>query len=696
MAEYKYKTLKSIPDSLQSKAKQFVLQSKSQFESQRIKLVDNWERYDKAYRAIFDNSYQSYNGDSRYASAQIHDNIEAIIARICEAVRISDMALDIYSEKHQDRLKAELYKKIAIRQSEQQEIEDKKELAARIETIYGTTVVKVPWIKETETLTQRVVRLEPEADSMGNIMLDQNGQPIMVQNVYENEETVITYIGAGYEVITDLEDIYWDMFIQDVQDQPIVIHRMLADWKHIQDGVDAGYYFKQTADKIKDQPYQNSNFKNSRSETILGVSNTITNNTEGRKKEYEVLEGWCMFDINNDGVEVPCVITLANNEILGFRENPFWHKEYPFLVSKYREVPGEAYGIGAIQPIINTWYDYNDCMNQINDARNFVLNPVIITQANSISDQQDWDIFPGVIWKERVPGSIRKLEQSLSEIIAGQNILLEMEQRINKGMGVTQLMLGQGDAADLEDVTFRGTQKVMNQSDKKFKRIVKRFEHNVWKKWLEMDFKLNAQLNDQEYLFGDVVDPQTGQPLPPINMQDVVGEYNFVVRGVEYFFDLQDKLDKTIMFSQQSLNKPWINGMVLDRQIAEMMGIKDIDQVIVPPPPQEPAPRKPANVSINLDPSKGAGIAMMVAQALKQDGYTIDMNQTVADTKALGMQLTTPEMLQAGFLPQGIEEDVLTKKSDDPDITKKVEIVTGKNEGGHVKTTIMATPKTKR
>lgn len=692
--EYKYKTLKQVPDELKAKALNFVLQSKSTFESQRINVVEKWKEYDKAYRALYDQDKQAYKGDSKYASAQIHDNIEAIVSRICEAVRISDLALDIESDRPEDRFKAELYKKIAIRQSEQQEIEDKKELAARMETIYGTTIVKVPWIKETEMITERIVRIEPVTDDMGQPVLDENGLPRMEQNVYENEREIITYIGAGYEVISDLEDIFWDMFVQNVQDQPIVIHRMISDWKHIKQGVDDGYYFKQTADEVKDTPFNRSDVNQSRSEEVLGVSKSL--DVKGKKKEYELLEAWCKFDYYDDGIEVPCVITVVNNKLLGFRPNPFWHKQYPFLVSKYREVPGEAYGIGAIETILNTWYDYNDCMNQINDARAFSLNPVIITQQNTISDQQDWDIFPGVVWKEKVPGSIRKLEQSLSEIVTGQSILLEMESRINKGMGMTPLLQGQGDAADLEDVTYKGTKTIVNQADKKFKRIVKRFEHNVWRNWLEMDFKLNAQLNDQLYLFGDIVDPMTGQPIGPINAQDVIGEYNFVVRGVEYFFDLQDKLDKTLAFSQTTAGKPWINGMVLDKQIAEMMGIKDINQVIVPPPPPKTEALKPANISVNLDPSKGSGIAMMTAQILQQTGYTVNMNQAIQDTKAMGKLLTPQEQLQAGFLPQGIEEDITAKRTTDPDISKKVEIVTGGQVPPTTKTTISMTPKKKR
>lgn len=657
-------TTKTLSIETKSKAINYVMSTKTALASQRTSLVDNWERYDTAWRAIFNQDYQSYKGDSTYASPQLHDNVETIISRIVESVRIDDNTFDISPANPQEKFKAELYKRIAVTQSKQQDIEDKKETVARVMTKYGTGIVKVPWLRDTEVISSRGIESSTVLDENGNPVLDETGKPIIEEQAVKNEEEVISYVGPGFQPITDLEDVYMDMFIQNIQDQPIVIHRMIVDWKEIDKKVKAGVYFKDTAEQIKDHPFNKSaDTFSSRSENILGTTSTLLNQNKGARREYELFEAWCQFDIDNNGKEVPCVITVVNNQILGLRKNPFWHQQYPFLVCKYREVEGEAYGIGALQPVLDLWYEMNDTTNQVNDAKKFVLNPVVIYQQSTIADEQDFDVFPGAVWAERVPGTIRPFQQSMNEIIAGTEMITVQEARIDRGMGITPLLLGQGDVADFEDVTYRGTQKAANQADKKFRRVVKRFEYNIWRNWLEMGYKLNAQLLAEPFLFPGVIDPQTGQPTTiEIDMQQVVGEYAFIVSGVEYFFDLQDKLEKTIAFSQMTANKPWVNSMEVDKQIAEMMGLKDIDKIIIVPQPPPEAPSKPCSVNVSLDPSKGTGIALAAAQVLNQNGYQVDVNTILHESKIVNEAMPAQEMIQSGLLPQGVEEDLLEDK----------------------------------
>jgi len=666
---------KNYSSDARSKALHLVEDSRSLFETQRQDIRDRWVKNDKAYRAIYDKNKQAYAGDSKYASPILQNNIETVVGRLSEAVRITDKALDISADEskpgyQQNKMKAQAYKQIAIKQSEQQDIEDKKDNLLRMEAKYGTCFAKVPWLKEEDVLKQRVVKQDPVLDELGDPVLDERGQQLMGEPyVEEVENDVITYIGPGYEVITDNEDLYMDMFIQNIQDQPVVVHRMLVDETFLDEQVKDGNYYKDEVERLKKNPLQGTNDTTtgtSRSEEVLGQSR-VTDDFDEVIREYEIFEAWATADIEGNGKIEKMVITTADDKLIGIRANPFWHKKNPFLESKYIEVEGEAFGISAIDGVLDLWYDYNDTMNQMNDAAAFVLNPIIIEFIGNAKSKQSLKVQPGAVWSEKVQGALRILQQDLGTILGGEQRLQAMEQRINTGMGITPLMQG---ASDDLDQTWRGTKTVISQGDKKFKQRAKSFEKNMWKDWLEMGFSMNAQLMDTPFLF--VENEQQLQ----LNMQEVVGEFSFTVSGVDHFFDLAERLEKTMLFSDRSANKPWINNQFLDRQIAEMMNLKDIDQIVIQPPPPPKVPMKPANVSITLNTKDGVGIAMAAAQVMNQNGYEVDVNQILEDANILTDKTAPTALINSGFLPDQLEEDMI-ENADDEDVDEKVKIVTG-------------------
>ena len=661
---------KKLDSSERSKLSQYVYDSITNFESQRQHIKDDWIKYDRAYRVIYDARTQAYDGDSQYTSPIVQNNVETIVGRLSEAVRINEKAIDIEANPNKpeyelNKRKAEVYKQIAITQSEQQKIDDKKVILQRMATKYGTCLVKVPWLKETDILKERVIVQDELYDEEGNPVYDENGVPALDEpRVEVQEKETTTYIGAGYEVVTDLEDVYKDMFIQDMQDQPIVVHRMLVNEEFVDKQVKLGNYYKDIADNIKSNPLKNSteNYDGiSRSEEVLGQSRITMDDIS---KEYEIFEAWATYE------DKEVVITVSDNKLLGYRENPYWHKKKPFLEWRYNLVEGESYGIGAIDPVLNLWYDYNDTMNQMNDAASLVLHPVIVEFLGNVKNKQSLKLAPKTIWSEKVQGAIRVLQQDLGVLVGAENKLGSQEVRINNGMGITPLM--QGTTDDL-DQTYRGTKMVITQGDKKHKQRAKSFEQAMWKDWLEMSFPMNAQLLDEPFLFTDT---SSGQQLK-INIQDAVGDFQFKVSGVEHFFDLEDRLEKTTIFSDRTLGRPWVDTKYLDYQIADMMGIKDLNKVIIEPPPPPKAPSKPPNVTISLNPKDGVSIATTAAQILEQNGYNIDLNQALDDSEIITDRTAPTALINSGMLPGDIEEDIIETRDDDIEVDKKVELVTG-------------------
>jgi hypothetical protein len=317
----------------------------------------------------------------------------------------------------------------------------------------------------------------------------------------------------------------------------------------------------------------------------------------------------------------------------------------PIVKVTYREIEGMLMGMGAIDPVLGLYQLYNDVMNQISDGNILALNPIKIVVAGNITDKQTYKIEPGATWFEKSQGDTRfgSMQFPMAE---GQQYLELLEQRINRGMGVTTLMQGQGDATDL-DKTWRGTNKIISQSDKKFRSIAKNIEESSIRQSAEMFYKLNCQ-------FTPVLD-NNGTEFETIN-----GEVQFKVEGVDSFFEKQEKIMTYTNFVAQFGQPPGFNTAGVINAIAEMQDIKVDEQKYGPlysPPQPMPPPTNPINssISIPIDMSKGPTMLFTAAQIMKQRGIDIDIDTIAEATKVFAEEFDEDNKMQSGLMPAGYD-----------------------------------------
>ena len=179
---------------------------------------------------------------------------------------------------------------------------------------------------------------------------------------------------------------------------------------------------------------------------------------------------------------------------------------------------------------------------------------------------------------------------------------------------ITPLLQGAGDATDL-DKTWRGTNKLIAQADKKFKSIAKGIERASVKEWATMAYKVNVQFT-------------------PVLLQNsfehINSEMQFEIKGVEAFFQRQEAIERLAMFMNMFAGVEGVNIPGLMMQMASLLDI-NIDprfgQLFTPPPPPEPdtEPIK-KSVSMKLDPSQGEWIKYAMAQLLAKEGIQLDLD----------------------------------------------------------------------
>ena len=684
-----------ITSQLLEKASTYVNDSKHSYESMRTAKVEQdsnrkaWDtrlrQYDRAYRAILE-SDRVYKGFDDKCAPIINDNIEAIVARLKDSiVPVQKELVKINSDVIPKEIVEARSKEINT-QLEKQDIGSKVEQFVRSASKFGTAVIKVPLVNDASTvMTQQLVVEEiqtPIIDEEGNQLIDANGQP-MIHTETKQEIKVVPeidrhYFGPGYDVLDDIEDLYVDPFIEDIQDQPIVIQRVIVDWEHLQKGIEAGIYFDDQVKKIKDftsRPFSNR-YNEKRKEEVFGSSSDISfqgANKDGRPKEYEMYQAWCDFAIEaeEEGEKVTkvysCVISIIGNTAIQLMPNPYFHQMKPFVKGVYRRIEGEFYGMGAIDTVLGLFHAYNDTMNQIEDCKVLKLNGITVTKAGTLADQQDFNVEPGAVWYEKQTGDIRPyiVDFPMAE---GLQYLELLEQRINRGMGITPLINGSGDSTDL-DKTWRGTNKLIGQADKKFKNSARELEDACIRQVGEMMYKVNVQFNPLQ------VGVNT--------FEHVNSEAGITVDGVENFFEKQEKIESYTNFVLNAASIPGFNVPGLVNTIADMQGIK-IDEEKYGPlytPPQPPPPEtKPLSVtnSIPLDPSKGPVMLFAAAQVLKQKGIDLDIDSIAEATHIFTTEYPADSKAQSGILPPGYDSyrdsDPRTKKG--KKVEKSIEVST--------------------
>jgi hypothetical protein len=659
-----------VTNPMLDKAVRYVNDSKKKFETQRSSkseqgtnrksFRDRLVQIDRAYRGILE-ADRAFKGFDDKAAPIIHDNIETIIARLKDAILFSSKGGDLVKVESR-AFDANMRSAEINYQLEKLDIENKVDKFVRTVTKFGTGIIKVPFVsKERSVLTQQLITTQeqiPIIDDNDEQIIDANGQPMFHTDFKQSLEIVPAidrkYFGAGYVVVDDIEDFYADMFIEDIQDQPIVIHKFMVTQEHILEGIEKGVYFQDQFNKVKDKITKALvDDANRRANRVVGTGRTSFNeskNNDSKPKEYLLHQAWCDFaiEVEENGEKVqrvyPCVITTIDDTCIGLSVNPYFHQMKPFIKANYRRVEGEFYGIGAVEPVLSYYHAYNDTFNQTEDNKVLRINGVTIVKGNALFDKQDFKVGPGEVWTEKETGDIRPYIVDFPMADAQQYLEL-LEQRINRGMGITPLLMGQGDSTDL-DKTWRGTNKIIQQADKKFKDIARNIEDACIRQWAEMALKVNMQFNP--------VMNQGGE------FEAVNAESSFVVQGVENFFEKQESIQNYINFAMQAASIPGFNIPAIINTVAEMQGIEIDEQKWGPlytPPQPLPPEEKPLNssVTIPIDMSKGPTMLFAASQILRQKGINIDVDSIAEATEIFAHEFDPVSKRQSGLLPPSFD-----------------------------------------
>lgn len=416
----------------ESRAKKFVLDAYTKF-SDRTGLEEKWEEADKIYNCVSMN--KAYNGTADLFPPDTRNACRSLANFIDETIFSQNPKFQVRGVGGKgDNSRADVIWAMLDLQQERCKVRMKlREMLIGYLIKYGVAIVRVVWrINE-----KRVIPLLAEREKLKKMLAGGEVEAIKadMKTVYDNVDFQVK----------DIHNMFWNYF-QPWEDQKIIIERSVVDEAHLRlmeklgiyrniDSVVGGH---STAKEKSDGKSADDKYAHVKDLTGLSSSFDIEEN-----KQHEILEAECSFDLDGDGLEEECVITVADREtVIRIEPNPYDIQEKTYLWCCWEGIEGTSLGQGVPQLCKKSQAALNDFVNQIMDNITAILNSMWIV--DSLAE------IPDIELKSRPNGIIRSkagvdaVKSVVPALTAGEGLKAVMMQKdeIRTASGATMSLQG--------------------------------------------------------------------------------------------------------------------------------------------------------------------------------------------------------------------------------------------------------------
>jgi len=416
-------------EGLEEEAKAFILEAYKTYKD-RHGLEEKWAKWDKLYNNI--TTEQFYKGaanlfppETRRACKTLINFADEVLFSQATPFKLKGVGGD------SDNKKAEIH--TIVMDWQHKKIYLRRKIRKLLESLikYGFVWIKAPWaLKEKYVLASLA-----ERDKLKKKI---NGED--VEGIKKSLKTMFDNIDFQ---VKDPRTMYWNYY-KPWDEQDAIIERNMVNWNHLRILEKAGIYYG--IDRLKDVKGKKDK---SESESVTGDWShimEITGLSAGYKigkDSFELLESWCNFDLDKDGLEEESVITLANQEhIIRLDPNPFDEQEKPFFWVCWDAIEGTSLGMGVPQLAEKDQIALNDFTNQIMDNITQILNCMkIVDELAEISDTQLKSRPNGIIRSKAGVDAV-KFERPPNTSQEGLKAVAMSKENIRQGSGATVSLQG--------------------------------------------------------------------------------------------------------------------------------------------------------------------------------------------------------------------------------------------------------------
>lgn len=434
--------------------------------------------------------------------------------------------------------------------------------------VYPITVAKVHWLyKETE----RVGR-----DFMPNPADPQ--QPIPL----ERPERLVLRDGPTFEPWS-IYDAWWDPNARDVDTASYFV---LRSWESVED--------IQRKTKTESQPF--GQYDPDAAAELLkmsprGAGNQLSSlerdkrgTDDKRKNRYEILEVW-----RDDML----IVIAEQSVILRARANPYWHGRKPIVAAQTRIDGFELMGVGETELLDDLQQTLWSVEQAVMDNLHMTVHRGFTYRETGVLDPNKLVVKPRFMWPVTDHDDIRPvdMQQIGGDVYRQMDTLLQRMQLVT---GINPFVSGV-ESVGVDQTTATGVTALTDLASRLLRFKARMLATKGLQRTFEMWGDLIQQFMDRETAIriegpGEEIDWQSVSP------QDIVGSYDYAVRGVEESLSRQQQRGEVIAllnalapFAQLGI----INWPPLLRKVAEAYDFPTPNALINPQqlgPQQQAAP----------------------------------------------------------------------------------------------------------
>lgn len=442
--------------------------------------------------------------------------------------------------------------------------------------VEGDGFVKVIWDKCTHKEKVIETQVIEQVDDLGNI--------IQVPQEIEVEKEVVDYNAPRMFVIqsTDIIRPWFDN--PDIQKCDWIAQRIYTtkdDLKRKQrygiyknvDEVLAGYIPTQI-DQKKDE--------------IDGLQQNASEN-----KQVVLYEWWGRYDINNDGFEEECLITVAEKTktVLRIIQNPYKHGKRPFVQIKHIPVPNRPYGRGIPELLNPLETEINAIHNNRVDSGTLATSLTFFYNPSAGLDPRKLVIAPsvGIPRRNKDDFEFAQMQNVPASSFQEENLLNAHVQRLTNA---TDLSMGMQSNL-MQNKTARGAMLFQGEANQRFKMDISFVQSGI-----EELFTQIVQLC-QQYLEEDtwIQVVEGGQEeWKSFKAEDIKGDFDLMAQGNTENTNKALEREQSIFMYQTLMSNPLLSMPAMQlrnyspmqlrsvwlatKEMLEKSGVKNADDLL--------------------------------------------------------------------------------------------------------------------
>jgi hypothetical protein len=578
---------KKINKDLEQRALDFVMNAYNVYSS-RSGLEDKWRRNDELYNNIpVDKNYEGaanlFVPETRSACLTLIDFADEVLFATNPFFRLKGVGG--YGDSERGKINSQIiqlqFEKARIRAKFRQFLENSVK--------YGFGIVKIPY-KYKEKYIVADLKERNRLNKMVRNLLRFKDDSASIQEEEITKKRIALYDNIDFEV-KDPFKMYWDYYAK-WEDQRCIIEKITdVTNHHLKLKEKEGIYFN--IDKVIDD--QGTGTQDSKTEIdgkyphyseLTGLSG----NFNISNSNHELLEVWCNFDIDGDGVEEECLIVIADGKhVIRLEVNQFDIQEKPYLHNAWNFLEGTSLGIGVPQLTERSQIALNDFTNQIMDNITQILNSMKIV--DDLADIPDWQLKSranGIIKSKTGVNAVKELpiQKTANE---GFKAVAMTKEDIRQVSGATVSL--QGLPARYE-TTATEIQTQTNSSSRGIFAKLRDIEDNIIKEMLRRLYSYNLQYMSKEDIIM-ILGEKAAKTIfttenNNLSTKEILFEdYDFIPLGVTQIENKVIKGQQILNFLNIALGLP--PGIVDIPKVVEKLWkyIGDDDNVLLPQPTDE-------------------------------------------------------------------------------------------------------------